>query len=138
MARVDSQGLYLQMGDGTSPEGFDTIGEIADMPPFIAEKNRRDQTNLSHTVRTYGTGLFDPPSVKLTMYWDPDDSPQNALYDSYVDEGEDNYQVLCPDSPATTWPFTAKVIGFTTPYAGVDADLQWDVTFQLTSTITKV
>ena len=44
---------------------------------------------------------------------------------------------LRPDSPATTWSFSAKIIAFTTPYGGVDADLQWDVTFQLTSTITK-
>jgi len=137
MARVDSQGLYLQAGDGVSPEDFNTIGEICDMPPFVAEKNLRDQTCLDSTVREYGGGLFDPPSVTLTMFWDPDDTYQSALYTAYNDEGEDNYQILCPDSPATTWSFSAKIIGFTTPYGGVDADLQWDVTFQLTSTITK-
>lgn len=137
MARVDSQGLYLQAGDGASPETFTTIGEICDMPPFVANKNLRDQTCLDSTVREYGAGLFDPPSVSLTMFWDPDDAQQTALYTAYTDEAADNYRVLCPDSPATTWSFSAKIIGFTTPYAGVDADIQWDVTFQLTSTITK-
>jgi len=139
MARIDSQGLYLQAGDAGSPtEGFNTIAEIADMPPFVAEKNLRDQTDLASTVREYGSGLFDPPSVTLTMFWDPADSPQYGLYDAYTDEGEDNYRILCPDSPATTYTFSAKVIGFTTPYGGVDEDLKWDVTFQLTTTITKV
>jgi len=138
MARVDSQGLYLQAGDGASPESFNTIGEICDMPPFVAEKNERDQTCLDSTVREYGAGLPDYPTVSLTMFWDPDDTYQNALYTAYVNETDDNYQVLCPDSPATTWPFSAKIIGFTTPYGGVDSDLQWDVTFRLTTEITKV
>ena len=138
MARVDSQGLYLQAGDGTSPEQFNTIAEIADMPPFVAEKNLRDQTDLASTVKEYGAGLFDPPSVTLTMFWDPADSPQYNLYDDYTAESTNNYRILCPDSPATMYTFSAKIIGFSTPYGGVDADLQWDVTFQLTSTITKV
>ena len=137
MARVDSQGLYLQAGDGASPEGFNTIGEICDMPPFIAEKTERDQTCLDSTARGYGYGLPDPPVVTVTMFWDPDDTQQNALYTAYTDEGVDNYQILCPDSPATTWSFSAKVKGFTTPYGGVDADLQWDVTLRVTTDITK-
>jgi len=137
MARVDSQGLYLQKSLEDSPETFDTIGEICDMPPFVAAKNERDQTCLDDSVRQYGSGLLDPPTVTVTMFWDPDDSPQNELYTSYGTGETDNYQILCPDSPATTWSFSAKIISFTTPYGGVDADLQWDVTFRLTTTITK-
>lgn len=137
MARVDSQGLYLQAGDGASPEGFTTIGEICDMPAFTVSKPVRDKTCLDDTIRSYGVGMEDPPQITVTMYWDPDDTEQSALVTAYTGETDDNYQILCPDSPATTWSFSARIVGHSTPYGGVDADLQWDVTFQLTSTITK-
>jgi len=130
MARVESQGLYLQMGDGASPEEFDTIAEICDMPPFAVSKSLRDRTCLDDTVRQLYPGMEEPPSITVTMFWDPTDSPQNALYDAYTDETEDNYQILCPDSPpSATWSFSARISGFSTPYGGVE--------FQLTTTITK-
>lgn len=137
MSRQDSQGTYLKVGDGASPEVFSTIGEIADMPPIEVSKSDRDRTGYDDTVRQHAHGIEEPGSFTLTMYWDPDDTQQNGLITAYTGESDDNYKVVCPDSPATEFSFSAKVMGYSTPYAGIDADLQWDVTFQLTSTITK-
>lgn len=134
MARVDSQGLYLQVDDG----GFATIGEVADMPAIGAARSLRDRTGYDDTARQMYPGtLEDLPTFTLTLFWDPDDAQQSGLYTKYGAKTSNNYKVLCPDSPATQWTFTAYVVGFTTPYGAVDADLQWDVTFQPTTTITK-
>ena len=138
MARVDSQGLYLQAGDGASPEGFTTIGEIADMPPISTSKPKRDRTGYDDTVRQFAAGMEELGTFTLTMFWDPDDTQQSGLYTAYTDDAADNYKVLCPDSPATEWTFSAKIMGISTPYGGIDEDLRWDVTFCLTTTITKV
>jgi len=139
MARIDSQGLYLQAGDGTSPESFTTIGEVADMPAINAARSMRDRTGYDDTVRQLYPGtLEDLPSFTVTIFWDPDDTAQNGLYTAYGAKTADNYKVLCPDSPATEWTFTARVVGFSTPYGPVDDDLRWDIVFQPTTTITKV
>lgn len=135
MSRQDSQGIYLQVGDGASPETFTTIGEIADMPPIEVSKSDRDRTGYDDTVRQHAHGIEEPGTFTLTMFWDPDDTAQLGLITAYTNETDDNYKVLCPDSPATDYDFSAKVMRYTTPYGAVDADLQWDVTFQLTSTI---
>ena len=138
MARVDSQGLYLQI-EANSPADYNTIGEIADMPAIAAARSLRDRTGYDDTARQMYPGTMeDLPTFTLTMYWDPDDGYQSELYTAYGAKSTENFRVLCPDSPAeTTWSFTAYVVGFSTPYGAVDADLQWDVTFQPTTTITK-
>lgn len=137
MGRVDSIGLTLQAGDGGSPETFTDIGEIVDMPSIGTSKTTRDRTNLLDSVRQYAHGIEEPQEFTLSMAWDPDDTEQSALITKYTNETDDNYKVVCADDSSTEWAFSAKVMGFTAPYAGIDADLFWDVTFQLTSTITK-
>ncbi len=126
-----SKGTILAKGDGASPEVFTAIVGIQDMPSISSAKSVKDRTDLGDDNRDYGLGIGEPPSITLTCFWDPGNTQHAALITEHTNETKCNYQVQCPDSPSTTYTFKALVPSYTTPYAGVDGDLMWDVTFQL-------
>ena len=130
---VNSKGMTLAIGDGASPEVFSAIGGITDMPNIAPSKSVKDRTSLGDSIRYYGHGIEEPPSFTLSIFWNPDDTEQVKLDTAYTDETQDNYQITCPDdSPATTYTFKAIVTSRPSiPYGGIDADLMFDVTFQL-------
>jgi len=130
---VNSKGMTLGIGDGASPEVFTAIGGITDMPNIAPTKSVKDRTSLGDSIRYYGHGIEEPPSFTLSIFWNPDDSQQSALDTAYTNETQNNYQITCPDdSPSTTYTFKAIVTTRPSiPYGGIDADLMFDVTFQL-------
>ena len=129
---VNSKGMTLGIGDGADPEVFETIGGITDMPNISPSKSVKDRTSLGDSIRYYGHGIEEPPSFTLSIFWNPDDQQQSALETAYASETEDNYLITCPDDPATTYTFKAIVTNRPSiPYGGIDADLMFDVTFQL-------
>lgn len=128
---VNSKGMTLSIGDGASPEVFNAIGGIVDMPQVMLAKSTLDRTSLADEIRYYGHGIEEPPSYTLSIFWNPDDSQQNDIITAYNDETEDNYQIGAPDSPSTTYTFKAIVTGYSPPYGGINEDLMFDATFQL-------
>ena len=126
-----SKGITLGIGDGASPETFTTIAGIQDMPAISTAKSVKDQTGLEDDNRDYGLGIGEPPSFTLTAFWDPDQTTYSTITTAHTNESKDNYRITCPDSPASTYTFKALVTGWSTPYAGVDGDLMWDINFQL-------
>ena len=130
---VNSKGMTLGIGDGSSPEVFTAIGGITDMPNISPSKSIKDRTSLGDSIRHFGHGIEEPPSFTLSIFWNPDDAQQGSLDTAYTNETENNYQITCPDdSPATTYTFKAIVTSRPSiPYGGIDADLMFDVTFQL-------
>ena len=127
-----SKGITLGIGDGADPEVFNTIGGIQDMPAINAAKSTKDRTDLGDTNRDYGLGIGEPPSFSLTAFWDPNDAAHEPIVTAHTDETKNNYQITCPNDPVTVYEFKALVTGYSTPYAGVDGDLMWDINFQLT------
>ena len=129
---VNSKGMTLSIGDGEDPEVFTSIGGITDMPNISPSKSVKDRTSLGDSIRYYGHGIEEPPSFTLSIFWNPDDAQQTALDTAYASETEDNYQIVCPDDAGTTYTFKAIVTSRPSiPYGGIDADLMFDVTFQL-------
>lgn len=126
-----SQGITLSVGDGASPETFTEIAGIQDMPAISTAKSVKDRTDLGDANRDYGLGIGEPPSFSLTLFWDQSQTTYSTITTAHSNETEDNYQITCPDSPATVYEFKALLTGYSTPYAGVDGDLMWDINFQL-------
>ncbi len=126
-----SKGIILEIGDSASPEVFKTIGGIQDMPAINTAKSTKDRTDLGDTNRDYGLGIGEPPTFSLTCFWDPDDEGYSPVTTAHTDETKNNYHITCPDSPSTVYEFKSLVTGYSTPYAGVDGDLMWDINFQL-------
>lgn len=125
-----SSGMTLGKGDGSSPETFTTISGIQDMPSLLVGKSVMDRTEIGNTNRKSGLGIGEPPQFSLSLFWDDTDAQQTGLITEHDNGTESNYRITCPDSPATTYTFKAIIPSYTTPYAGVDGDLMWDVTFQ--------
>lgn len=129
---TNAKGILLYKGDGGSPEAFTTsVVGIQDMPSIASAKSVKDRTDLGDTNRDYGLGIGEPPSFTLTAFWDPINATHAALITEHEDETKCNYRVSVPTSPAKTFTFRALISSYTTPYAGVDGDLMWDITFQL-------
>lgn len=131
LTSVSTKGTYLKKGNGASPEVFSTIGGVNDLPAIMSQKSAKEDTSIADDNRHYGYGIGEPPSFTLTVYWNPADTQQAALETEHQNETESNYQVVCPDSPATTYSFTAIITSYSTPYGGIDDFLQQDFTFQL-------
>lgn len=128
---LSSKGTELQLGDGASPEVFTKIAGITDMPAVNAVKSTIEDTSLDDVNRHYIHGIGEPPSFTLTLNFDTDDATQAELITAYENETNNNYRVVLPDSPATEYEFKAIILGYSTPYGGINSLLQMDVTFQL-------
>ena len=129
---INSRGMTLGIGDGGTPESFTTIGGITDMPNIAPSKSVKDRTSMGDSIRYYGLGIEEPPSFTLSVFWNPDDAQQSSLDTAYTNETQDNYRITCPDDDDTTYTFKAIVTSKPSiPYGGIDADLMFDVTFQL-------
>jgi len=127
-----TKGTELQILDkAVSPVARSTIGGITDMPAVNNQKSTLEDTALDDLNRHYRHGIGEPPSITLTLYWDPDESPQNDLEDAYHNETELDFLVSLPDSPVTEFEFKSLITGYSTPYGGINAMLQQDVIFQL-------
>lgn len=125
------KGITLAKGDGADPEVFTDLAGIQDIPQILSSKSVKDRTDVTDTTRDFGLGIAEPPAITLTLFWDPDDTQDNALITEHANGTKSNYQITCPDTGATTYTFKALVSGWSTPYGGVDGDLMWDVNFQL-------
>lgn len=129
---VSTKGMTLNLLDKSSSPGSESvIGGITDMPSINSAKATVEDTALDDTNRHYAFSIGEPPSITLTVYWDPNDSPQNDLITAHQDESEEDFLVKCPDSPSTEYEFKAIVTEYTTPYGGIGDLLQADFTFQL-------
>ena len=129
---VSTKGMEIIILDKTeSPAGESIVGGITDMPSINSAKATVEDTALDDTNRHYAFSIGEPPSITLTVYWDPNDSPQNDLVTAHQDEKEKDFLIRCPDSPNTEYEFKAIVTEYTTPYGGIGDLLQADFTFQL-------
>jgi len=129
---VSTKGMTLNILDkSASPAEESIIGGITDMPSINSTKATVEDTALDDTNRHYAFAIGEPPSITLTVYWDPNDSPQNDLITAHQDETEQDFLIKCPDSPATEYEFKGLVSEYTTPYGGIGDLLQADFTFQL-------
>lgn len=72
-------GSALKLGDGASPEGFETIAEILRMGPIGFTVPEVDVTNLDSTAKEYIGGLPDGNQVEFEMNWVANNTEQEAL-----------------------------------------------------------
>jgi len=129
---VATAGMTLNLMDkSVSPATESVIGGIADMPSISSSKATEENTPINETTRSYEFTISEPPSISLTVYWDPNDSPQNDLITAHQNETKEDFLIKCPDSPVTEYEFKGLVTEFTTPYGSAGGLLQADFTFQL-------
>lgn len=99
----------LKRGDGASSESFTAIGEILSMGQSGMTAELIDVTNLSSSgsYREYVTGFLDAGEIALECNFVLAD--YNTFKADFEARATDNYQIVFPDSGATTLDFAAYI-----------------------------
>ena len=138
---LSSFGTLIKIGDGATPtEGFTTIAELLDIDGVTLKSNTEDATNHSSpgsfeekVVTTLSAG-----PVKLGINFIPTNathSQSTGLIKDWKNKTKRNFQIVFPDSGATTWSFAAYVTNVDIK-APVKGKLRADVTLDITGSPT--
>lgn len=129
-------GTLLKIGNGGGPETFTTIAGVTNISgPGIA-LDPVEVTNHSSTGgwREFVGGLKDGGEITLDLNFDPAAATHDVdtgLLDDLDDRTVRNFQLVFPDTGASTWSFSALVTNFE-PAAPIDGALTASVSLKLT------
>lgn len=136
-------GTLLKIGDGGSPtESFTTIFQVLDIGGPSLELEAIESTNHSSTGgwREFIGGLLGGGEVGFEVNYEPTQATLNAtagLINDMENRTVRNFQLVFPDTGATTWSFAALVTKFE-PSAPVDGKLTASVTLTISGQPTLV
>jgi predicted secreted protein len=130
MAGIDGKGVQLKRGDGAGPEVFTAIANITNLSGPGLSRSTIDVTahDSPDNYMEFIGGLVDPGEVSIDINYNP------SVHDTLIADLEDvdprNYQVVFPDTAATTWGISAIMTGFE-PTAPTDDKLAASLTFKV-------
>ena len=131
---IVGKGALLKRGDGTSNEVFTTIAEVNRIGLPNQTRPMIDLTDLASVARVFKKGLKDAGSVSFSM---------NFTRASYIAMNADldsdtavNYQIVIPDTGATTIDFSAYVHELSGDIPDPDQKISVDVTMKISGDIT--
>jgi predicted secreted protein len=130
----------LKVGDGGSPETFNTIANVGDYTPISPSGAVVDVTSHSTGVpwRQKIITLLDAGKVQAKIFYIPTGTTHNVatgLLGFLTNRTLKNWKIVWPDSGSTTFAFSGYVTAFqpTAPVAGVvEATLTIEITGQPT------
>ncbi|MFB7225240.1 phage tail tube protein [Streptomyces sp. NPDC056227] len=131
MAGMDGFGVQLKRGSGEPTEVFTAIADITNLSGPGLSRETIDVTSHGSPDgwMEFLGGLKDPGEVSVDINYQP------ALHDILVDDFDDaaprKYQIVFPDTPATTWAFSAILTGFE-PESPYDDKAAASLTFKVT------
>ncbi len=133
---LSSFATLLKIGDGGGPENFTTIAEVLDISgPGLAMRTA-EATNHSSPAgwaEFIGT-ILEGGEVTFDINFIPTNATHSysaGLLQDFANKTARNFQLVFPDTGATTWAFTALVTQF--PIDGpVEGILRANVTLMVT------
>jgi len=133
---INAFGTQFLMGDGDNPEEFTAVAEVADIqgPNFAKEAIEVTHHGSSNGWRERISGLKDGGEVTLTLNFlpqDPTHDVDTGLLSQLYGDDVNNYQIILPDTDATTITFAAIVTAHTLTEP-IDDKLSADVTVMIT------
>lgn len=115
MARHNTHGVQLQLGDGATPtENFTSVGQIISVVPPGFETGStelRDHDMVDHIVYR-ANKLSTIPPVTGTLYFDPALPTHQALLALTRSKETVNWRIVLPDNNGE-WVFSAFMQNFT-------------------------
>lgn len=139
MAHPVSNVVFQVQDTTTSPNSWNTVGKVNQVPSVSPSRSTRDRTAIGDASRQIFTGgLVDPGQVTVNLTFDADENPKHGqLVNDFNSNTERKYRVLIQDgSPEDEIKFDATVQSIDGPSGGVDEDLTMQVTLQLTASPT--
>jgi hypothetical protein len=134
---LEAQGMLLKIGNGASPEVFNTIPEIKTFSGPNGSATVIDVTDLSSAAKEKRLGLADEGQLSFTINYIPKNT-YHALLRTQRDSRElTSFKMVFTDnSPKTTWSFSAFVQGFAVSGA-VDGVVEATVTLEISGAISE-
>jgi len=136
MTNYSSFGTLLKIGDGGATEAFTTIAGVRDISGPGIKQRTAEVTNHSSTggYAEYVGTILEGGEVSFELVFDPADNTQdygNGLLGDLVGRTVRNFNLVFPDTGATTWAFAALVTEFE-PKEPVDGALTANCTLMIT------
>lgn len=102
-------GTQFKRGDGESNESFTAVAEVNSIAGPTMTKNFIDVTSLDSTggYREFIGGFRDAGEITLNMNFSRDG--YDDMKDDFESDSSRNYQIVMPDTGATTFEFAALV-----------------------------
>lgn len=95
---VATQGTILYVGDAGSPESFQQIPDVTNIPSFgAAERPRIDVSNMDSTVREFRYGLADTGAVEFEINFVPDNAVHHAMELAAENNTQKSFKVQLSD-----------------------------------------
>lgn len=136
---LESQGIKIKRGDGTTPtEAFTLIPHIMSFNGPGGQATVVDRTSLDSLAREKGMGLQDEGQFSFELAYDPKDEQHAGLLADRASRTLRNFEIELTDRDVTTKSkiaFSAYVLGFVIQ-GGVDADVRASVTCEISGAVT--
>lgn len=117
---LSAQGTYISVGNGASPEVFNEVGEVKEIPGPVSTADEIEVTHLRSPAgfREFKQSFKDNEDLALAMNYLPADSTnttgraaQQQLVADFATGVTRNYKVTYPDETFTTFQAYVKQKG---------------------------
>ena len=133
---VATQGTKLYIGDSGSPNNFQQIPDVTNIPSFGAsERPRIDVSNMDSTVREFRYGLADTGAVEFEINFVPDNAVHHAMELAAENNTQKSLKVELSDG--TTYEGVGYFEAFAKS-AEVDNVYKASITFKWSGAPTKI
>jgi len=132
---ISSVGASFKQGDGSSNESFDAVAEINSITGPSKTRDTIDVTSLDSAggYKEFIASFRDAGEVTLNMNYTRD--AYEAMNTAFESDSSVNYQIVMPDTGATTYDFAAFVTGVPITIPLIDK-ITMDVTLKITGQVT--
>ncbi len=133
MSGLAGFGTMFQVGDGASPETFTTVADVSDISGPSISLNAIDVTTHDSTDgwAEFVGGVIDAGEVSFDINFDPAETTHQNLRTLLTNRAVNNFRIVFPTSPVTTWQFAGLVTSYEVN-APVDDKLSASITIKIT------
>lgn len=130
---IESQGFYLEIGDGESPETMIEVKEITGWNGPDGQASEIDKTHTRSPAKEFGMGLQDNGNFSIDTNFLPKDPGQNLMRTAKATRQLQNFKANYSDG--STEEFQGFVLS-ATKSGGVDAKVDGSFTIRITGAVT--
>lgn len=141
---VSTQGCEVRIGDGSSPQIFESIGGLVSWSGPTGQRQVIDVTTLASTAREKQVGIPDMGQVSLELIYDKDTGagvsspevyPHTLLWDRFKDGASSAFQIMFNESPEELFDFNAFVLAYSYN-TNIDEVVRASVTLEIDGDVT--
>ena len=128
-------GTLFKRGNGLSPEDFTEFAEVVNIKGPTMTKEFTEVTHLGSIggYKEFIAGFREGGEITLTCNYTP--AAFHQFFDDWEDDDSHNYEIVLPDTNATTLDFAAFVMNC--PLSSTKELITIDVTLRITGVVER-